>query len=135
MVEIEALNEAAATLREIGEDGIRLLDVELAGTSFGETECKEGFRFQDLGVAEQAWLVAAVLENLEKTKVVNGKAPSSYGLKHVFESLGGPPYVSNLQMKVAMRICGFSQDSDRLNPHYNVSKRSVDRLAGSSRRR
>lgn len=137
-IEIGALNEAAATLREIGEGGIRRLDEELAGTRrdglAGDTELVDGFRFQDMGEDDRAWLVAAVHGNLEKTKAVNRNAPSSYGLKHVFENLGGPSYVSNLQMKVAMRICGFEQDAERLNPHYNVSKRSVDMLREKARR-
>ena len=118
-------------------DDTRRLDAELAATGLdglaGDTELVEGQRFQDLGDADRAWLVAVVRGNLEKTKAVNRNAPSSYGLKHVFERLDGPRYVSNLQMKVAMRICGFRQDADRLNPHYNVSKRSVDRLREKSR--
>ena len=115
-------------------DEIRRLDAELAaGFTDGETEGAVGYRFQDMGEADRAWLVAAVNDNLEKTVAINRNAPSSYGLKHVFENLGGPGYVSNLQMKVAMRVCGFKQDANRLNPHYNVSKRSVDRLREKSR--
>ena len=116
------------------DDEIRRLDAELAaGFTDGETEGAVGYRFQDMGEADRAWLVDSVRENLGKTVAVNRRAPSSYGLKHIFENLDGPGYISNLQMKVAMRICGFRQDADRLNPHYNVSKRSVDRLREKSR--
>lgn len=56
---------------------------------------------------------------LTKTKYVNRKAPSSYGLKHMCENSIGE-YVSNDEMKEVMRELGFKCISNGTNEDYNI---------------
>ena len=58
---------------------------------------------------------------LTKTKNVNLRASSSYGLKHICEaSLGA--YVSNEEIKIAMREKGYESKSVQgVNESYNIS--------------
>lgn len=57
---------------------------------------------------------------LTKTKAINYKAPSSYGLKHYCESSIGD-YISNDEIKEVMIELGFNSDL-KLNSSYNISK-------------
>lgn len=63
----------------------------------------------------QKWIENA----LTKTKNINNKAPSSYGLKHICERAIGV-YVSNDEMKKAMKRNGFISKAS-LNEQYNIS--------------
>lgn len=119
------------TLREIDELDRRLAATRSQGLA-GDDEYEKGLRFQDMERKDQVWLLAAVMDNLEKVKTIS-KYENSYKLKHVFEDLSRTGYISNLQMKVAMTICGFDQNKDMPNPSYNVSKKSVDRLKEMAR--
>ena len=54
---------------------------------------------------------------LKKTKNINLKASTSYGLKHICESFLGV-YVSNCEIKKAMREKGYKSN---LRNNYNIS--------------
>lgn len=56
---------------------------------------------------------------LTRTKVINKKAPSSYGLKHYCEDAIGE-YVSNEDIKDVMFELGFISNN-KYNPSYNIS--------------
>jgi phage FluMu gp28-like protein len=60
---------------------------------------------------------------LKKTKNINLKDSTSYGLKHICESSLGV-YVSNLEIKTAMNEKGYksySKSFSDLNESYNIS--------------
>lgn len=115
---------------ELEPGTIERYDAEEAGVQYGggtEYEDSHGaFGFSALDRDEQVALLMALDKFLVKTSRTNYRTPSSYGMKHIAEDYLGR-YTSNLQLKTAMRLLGFKRGRyDNLNPHYNVSKRSVD---------
>lgn len=101
---------------EISEDYIKQLDSTCAWKPCGEDEA--GFRFQDLGEAERGLVLGWVDKNITSRKSVANV--TSYGLKHMCEKSVGF-YVSNLQMKVAMRLRGHEPvNPGELNHCYRI---------------
>lgn len=79
--------------------------------------------FSNLERGEQAAILHALDVNLPtRTTRPNRNTPTSYGIKHAVERYVGF-YVSNLQLKTAMRILGYTRSADALNPCYNITKR------------
>ena len=77
--------------------------------------------FAALQRSERIAVLRALDENLPtRTKRVYNNGITSYALKHDVERLIGH-YVSNLQLKVGMRILGYVRAGDGLNPRYNIA--------------
>ena len=70
----------------------------------------------------KAW-IRTVLTS--RTKHVNKKTTSSYGLKHIAEKECKSGFVSNGTFIAAMIACGFLCDDDP-SPHFNLSKKCDD---------
>lgn len=104
------------------EDLMKRLDSAYAWKPLDEGT--EGFRFQDLSREGRMAVLDWIDENVTARK--NVARTTSYGLKHRCERDVGF-YVSNLQMKVAMRLQGHEPvNPDALNHRYRVyvSKRA-----------
>lgn len=98
------------------ETTIKRLDSEYAWKPCNEGS--EGFRFQDLGDVERTLILEWVDKNVTSRK--SAANMTSYGLKHVCERSVGF-YVSNLQMKVAMRLRGHEPiNPSELNHRYRI---------------
>ena len=111
-----------------GEDRSRMdeLDRRLAGWAHGGSEYDSGLRFADMPGEHMDELVKWIDGNLSPIKTINYRC-SSYGMKHLAERDMSFGYVSNLQMKVALHLCGFrANDESLLNPFFNVSQRSLN---------
>lgn len=112
---------------------VERLDRKLAGISCGSREDEPGCRFQDLSEPEQRELLNWVEWNLEPRREIN-QHHSSYGLKHMAEYDLESGYITNLQFKVAMELCGYHGEDGALNPHYAISQRAVNRIANRHER-
>ena len=77
--------------------------------------------FAALDRSEQAAILRIVDHFLPtRTARANRNTGTSYAIKHAVERVAGF-YVSNLQLKAAMRILGYTRAGDDLNPRYNVN--------------
>lgn len=114
-------------LEEIGDAELARYDREEAGRACNrgsELDCPPELTFAGLSRPEQAQIVEA-LARMGRTKRVNLKTPTSYGLKHIIEREIGT-YTTNLQVKVAARVLGLESDGAPLNKRYNLSAAAVE---------
>lgn len=111
----------------LDDEVIARYDREESGYQYGGTmEHEQGggaYTFTALDRGKRAAILRAISKNLPtRTKRPNTRTATSYTLKHMTERYTGF-YVSNLQLKVAMRILGYTRTPYGLNPVYNISVR------------
>ena len=111
----------------VGEATIERYDREESGQyDGGAWECERlggRFNFAALDTEERAAILHALNANLPThTARISDSGVTSYTIKHAVERYVGF-YVSNLQVKTAMRILGYMRGGGGLNPAYNISRR------------
>lgn len=79
----------------------------------------------NLTYEEHQILIDWIQKNFIPIKTFNDKAPSSYGLKHIFEHSENGFYIDNECFKHAMLECGFKARNEKeLNWIFNISQKS-----------
>lgn len=74
---------------------------------------------------EHQILIEWIQANFIPIKSFNNNAPTSYGLKHIFEHSENGFYIDNECFKQAMLECGFkAKDETELNWIFNISQKS-----------